>query len=173
MTNKNLINRVLMLFAFLLVTSTSFAQITTEEDMAKAVFETIKNNDLETFSSYCVSKERISKMLDGMEETTPKEKAIKQDLKEEYPENFINQPINKFKLLIDELKNDNNTINKAEFKEVFLNKVRFDITNCKATKLKFKVSFGTTDYRVILNVIKTKDDMFICDFQADKIEIAE
>ncbi len=173
MKNNKLKNRVIMLFAFLLATSTSFAQISTEENMAKAIFETIKNNDLETFTSYCASKERISNMLDGMEETTPKEKAIKQDLKDEDPEFFINQPINKYKLLIDELKKENLTTGKAEFKEVFLNEIRFEITNCKASKLKFKASFGTIEYRIILNIIKTKDDIFIYDFQSDKIEPIE
>ena len=173
MKNKNLMNRVLMLFAFLLVTSTSFAQIATEEDMAKAVFETIKTNDLEKFTSYCTSKERISKMLVGMEETTPKEKGIKQELKQEDPENFKNQSINKFNSLIEELKNSNVTTDRAEFKEVFLNKIRFEVTNCKASKLKFKASFGSVDYQIILNIIKTKADIFIYDFQSDKIEPAE
>ena len=162
-----------MLFAFLLMISTSFAQITTEENMAKAVFETIKTNDLEIFTSYCATKERISKMLEGMAETTPKEKAIKEEFKNEDPENFKNQCVNKFTLLINELKGSNISIKEAEFKEVFLNQVRFEITNCKATKLKFKASFKTIDYRIILNILKTKDDIFIYDFQADKIEPTE
>jgi len=64
--------------------------------MATAVFETIKNSDLETFTSYCITEDALTKILNGMEETTPKEKAIKQDIQQETAENCRNESTHSF-----------------------------------------------------------------------------
>lgn len=170
MKHRKLTNRVIMLFLLLLVTSTGFAQINTEEEMAKAVFKTIQNHDLQTFTSYCASKERIGKMLEGMTETTPKEKAIKQELQQEDHEEFRKNCAKNFNLFIEELGNSNISLKKAKFDDIFLNHVRFDIPNSKASKLKFNMSFGDIKYQTTLNIFKTKDDMFIYYFyfQSDR-----
>ena len=41
--------------SILLIADISFSQVKTEEDMAKAVFETIQKNDSEALSFYCTS----------------------------------------------------------------------------------------------------------------------
>lgn len=173
MKNKKLITRLTMLFAFLLVTSTSFAQVKTEEDMAKAVFETIKTNNLETFSSYCATDERMTNLVDGMSETTPKEKGVKQELKEEKAANFRNECINKYNALIKELKANNSAINKGVFTEITKNKTRVEVTNLKASEIKFKASFNTINYEINIDIFKTKSDLFIYDFQFHIIESVE
>ena len=169
MKNRNLISRVIMLFAFLLVTNVSFAQVKTEEDMAKAVFKTIQDGDLKTFTSYGASEERMTNLVNGMEETTPKEKSIKQELKEEKAENFSNECINKFKLLLKELESNNIVAKEGVFLEITTNETRFEVTNLKASKIKFKASFNSINYEIKIDMFKTKDDLFIYDFQFHKI----
>ena len=159
----------IMLLALLAVTNFSYAQITSERDMAEAIFKTIQNNDLETFSSYCSTKERFAKLVDGMGETTPKEKAIKQDLKTENSDNFRNECINKFKLLLKELTDSNISIKDGVFPEMITNETRVEVTNLKAIKIKFTASFNTVNYEIKLDIFKSKEDLFIYDFHAHKL----
>lgn len=169
MKKNNLMNSVIMLFAFLLVSNTSLAQITTEEDMAKAVFETIKNSDLETFSSYLATDEKMALMLEGMEESTPKEKGVKQDLKEENVASIRKECINGYNSLIKELDTNNIAIDKGVFSDL-TNKVRVEVPNCKAIKIKFIISFNDTiHYEVKIDVFKTKTDLFIYNFHAHNL----
>lgn len=155
-----------MLFAFLLVTSTSFAQITTEEEMAKAVFETIINSDLETFSSYCATDDKMADMLEGMQESTPKEKGVKQELKEEKAANFRDESINKFNALMKELNTNNIAIDKGVFSDL-TNKVRVEVPNCKAITIKFVMTFNDKiHYEIRTDVFKTNTDLFIFNFHA-------
>lgn len=165
MKNKNIISQVVFLFAFLLATSTSFAQITTEEDMAKAVYETIKNSDLETFSSYCTTDEKMTEMLEGMEESTPKEQSVKKELKEENFASFRDESINKYNELIDELNTKNIAIGKGVFSDL-TSKTRVEVPNCKAINLKFVMNFNDKiHYQISMDVFKTETDLFIYSFK--------
>ncbi len=162
-------SRVIMLFAFLSLTSLSFAQITSEEDMAKAVFETIQNNDLETFTSYCITKDGMTKMLNGMEETTPKEKAIKQDLQQETADGFREESTHSFNSLLKELADNNIVIKESELSKTIRKKPRFEVTNLKASEIKFDVSFKKTIYEISVDLFITKGDLFIYNFHFHKI----
>ena len=171
MKNKNLMNRIIMLFAFLLATSNSFAQITTEEDMAKAIFKTIKNSDIETFKSYGASDSKMTNTVAGMGGSTPKEKSIKQELRGEKAENFTKECINKFNLLQSELTNNNIKIKEGVFVKIKTNKVRCEVEGLKASKIKFIVAFDKKEYEIRIDIFKTKNDMFIYDFSFTKPEI--
>lgn len=165
---KYLMNRMIMLFAFLLVTSTSFAQITTEEDMAKAVFETIKNNDSEAFSYYCTSDERMAKALKGVSDTSAMAKGVVSELEMAPHQSMKYAAINSFDEFISELKKENISLKDATFEGLIMNKIKFDINNLTAKKVKFKISFGAVNYRMMIYLFKTKTDMFIYDFSATK-----
>ena len=160
-----------MLFAFLSLTSFGFAQITSEEDMAKAVFETIQNNDLETFTSYCITKDEMTKILNGMEETTPKEKAIKQELQQESAEGFRNESTHSFNLLLKELTDNNIDTKKSELSEPIRKEPRFEVTNLIASEIKFEVSFKKTIYEISVDLFITQGDLFIYNFHYYEIEV--
>ena len=166
MKNKKLMIRTVVLFAFFALTNIGFSQITTEEDMARAVFETIKNSDLETFSSYLVTDEKMANMLKGMEESTPKEKGVKQDLKEENATSIRKECINGFKALIEELNTKSIAIDKGVFSD-FTTKVRVEVPNCKAITIEFVSTFDDKiHYQIRVDVFKTESDLFIFNFHA-------
>ncbi len=165
MKNKNLMNRVIMLFTFLLVTSTSFAQITTEEDVAKAVFKTIKNADLETFLSYCISEDRKTKMLNGITGSTEMEKSIKQELEREKVKILRDGMKNNFNKFLDELKKEGISYKDVEYKEIEGIDHQFEITNLKCYDIKYEVLFNENNYRFEINLYEIKDDIFIYGFR--------
>lgn len=170
MKNKNLMSRVIMLFAFLSLTSFGFAQISTEEDMAKAVFETIKNNDLATFSSYCINEERMAKMLNEMGQTTPQEKGIKQELQKEGAEGFRSYAIKQFGKLISELESNNIPLKDIVLSELKIKKSVFEVTNLKAIESNFDLTFNEISYKVYFNTFKNETDLCVYDFGFYKIE---
>lgn len=173
MKNKNIISQIIILFAFLLATSTSFAQITTEEDMAKAVFETIRTSDLETFTSYCITKDEMTKILNGMEETTPKEKAIKQELQQETADGLRNEAAATFNSLLKELTENNIVIKRSELSKTIRKEPRFEVTNLKATEIKFEVSFKQIVYKISVDLFVSNGDIFIYNFHFAKIQAVE
>ena len=168
MKNNNLMSRVVILFAFLLVTNTSFAQIKTEEDMAKAVFETIKSNDSEAFSYYCTSDERMAKALKGVSDTSAVAKSVVSELETAAHQSMKYAAIKSFDELVSELKQEKISLKDAIFEGLIMNKIKFDINNLTAKKVKFKMSFGAVNYRVMIYLFKTKTDMFIYGFSATK-----
>lgn len=167
---KNLMSRVIMLFAFLSLTSFGFAQITTEEDMAKAVFETIKNNDLKTFSSYCINEERMAKMLNEMGQTTPQEKGIKQELEEEGAESFRSYSTKQFGKLIAELESNDIPLKDVVFSKFEIKKSQFEVTNLKAIESNFELSYNEISYKIIFNAFKTETDLRVYNLGFYKIE---
>ena len=171
MKNKNSMSRVVMLFAFLSLTSLSFAQITSEEDMAKAVFETIQNNDLETFTSYCITEDGMTKIINGMEETTPKEKAIKQELQQESVDNCRNESTHSFNLLLKELTDNNIVIKAIELSKPITVEPGFEVTNLKHSEIEFEVSFEKTIYGISVGLFITQGELFIFNFHFYEIDI--
>ncbi len=153
---------ILLLITF--CSTTVFAQITSEEDMAKAVFETIQNNDLETFTSYCASEERFTKAVNGIEENSPKEIGLKQELKSENADNFTDENINTFNLFHKELTDNNIDITKSELSETITKEIRVEVPNLKATEIQFEIAFTNITYVINANVFITEGDIFIYEF---------
>lgn len=170
MKNKNLMNRMIMLFAFVLATNISFAQIKTEEDMAKAVFETIKNDDSEAFSYYCTSDERMAKALKAVSDTSAVAKGVVSELEMAPHQSMKYAAINSFDEFISEIKKENLSLKDATFEGLIMNKIKFDINNLTAKIVKFKIPFGTVNYHVMIYLFKTETDMFIYGFSATKEE---
>ena len=164
MKNRNLMNRVIVLFAFLLVTSMSFAQITTEEDMAKAVFKTIQDGESEALSFYCSSEKRMTKVINGLTDTSHVVISVKQDMKEANGDKLRYAIIAAFDKLLNELKEDNLNHKNATYEGITLNKIGMDIPNLMSKKIKFKISLDKITYIIRIDVFKTKDDMFLYDF---------
>ncbi len=161
-----LVSKAAILFAILLASSNCFAQITTEEDMARAVFETIIESDLETFSSYLVTDEKMANMLEGMKETTPKEIGVKQELKEENIASIRKECINGFKALIEELNKKCIAIDKGVFSDLS-SKVRVEVSNCKVITIEFVTTFNDEfHYRTRIDVFISKSDLFIFNFHS-------
>ena len=159
-----------MLFAFLSVTSLSFAQITSEEDMAKAVFETIKNNDSEALAQYCISDKRMATALNGVTDTSAVARSVVSELKEAPHEKMRYAVINSFDQFIAEVQKENLILKDAKFEGVIMNGIKFDIGDLKGKKVRFKISFGTINYSVLLYLFKTKTDLFIYGFSFAKEE---
>ncbi len=165
MKNKNLMSQIVILFAFLLVTNISFAQITTEKDMAKAVFETIKNADVETFLSYCISEDRKTKMLNGITGSTEMEKSIKQELEREKVKILRDVMKTNFNKFLDELKKEGVSHKDIKYKEIEEVDHQFEITNLKCYDIKYEVLFNETNSRFEINLYEIKDDIFIYGFR--------
>jgi len=171
MKNKNLMNRIIMLLAFLLATSSSFAQITTEEDMAKVVFKTIENNDSEALSYYCISDKRMTKAISTVTDTSAMAKSVINELKEANHNKMKYTVIANFEKFITEIKNKKLNLKDIKYKGLTKNKIKFDIGNLKAKKVNFNVSFDKTSYVIAMYLFVTKSDMFIYDFSFTKPEI--
>jgi outer membrane phospholipase A len=106
----------------------------------------------------------MTKILNGMVETTPKEKAIKQDLQEESVDNCRNESANSFNLLLKELTENNIVIKKIELSETITNEPMFEVTNLKASEIKFEVSFKKTIYEINVDVFISESNLYIYDF---------
>lgn len=161
MINKNLIIKGILLFAFLIVTNISFAQKVTGEDMAKAVFKTMQNSDVETFLSYCISKERKAKMISNLSGSSGMEKGIKQELENEDLKLQIKEIENNYQQFLDGLIKENIDPKKGVFKEIENIDHQFEITNLKCFDITFKVLFGKNTYRFEINLFETKGDIFL------------
>ncbi len=176
MKNRKIIKNITLLSMLLFLTSISFAQSETESkkvaqnfesenELAKVVFKTIQNGDSDAFLTYCATEDRMKKLINGMGVSTPMEKEIKQELKEEKAENFINGAIMGFNSVLEEAKRDSINMKNGEFPELVFNEIRFEITNLKCSKIKFKISFGKKSYVIRLDIFKTNDDIFIYDLK--------
>ena len=161
MTNKNLVIKGIMLFAFLIVTNISFAQKVTGEDMAKAVFKTMQNSDVETFLSYCISKERKDKMISNLSGSSEMEKDIKQELENENLKSQIEEIKNNYQQFLEGLKKENVDPKKGTFTEIVNIDHQFEITNLNCFDVNYKVVFGDNTYKFEINLFETKDDTFI------------
>ena len=168
MENKNVMPKILILFAFLLITGTGFSQIKTEEDLAKAVFETIKNSDSEAFSNYCISEKRTTKLIAELDDTTAMLKSVKADLAEIPPQEMKNEVIAGFDKLLNTVKEENLDISKATFEIITENKIRMDIPKLMAKKVKFRILIETRYYFVSIDFFKTNTDMFLYDLSFEK-----
>ncbi len=171
MKNKNLMNRVIMLFAFLMVTSTSFSQKNTAEDLTNAVFETIKNNDKEAFLAYCISEDRKTKMLNDMGEESEMEKEIKNEIKRDKVKDIQDEIINVgFTKLVEDIKKNRCKSKNIEFKGIVETDHQFEIKNLKCYDIKFLISCKQANYRVELNLFETKEDLFMFGFNFIQIK---
>lgn len=168
MKNKNIMNRIIIFFAFFLITGTCFSQIKTEEDLAKAVFETLKNSDSEAFSAYCISEKRVTKLLEELVDTTHMVKSVKADLAEINPQDMKNEVIAGFDKLLNTVKEENLDISKATFEMITQNKIRMDIPKLMAKKVKFRILIETRYYFVGIDFFKTNTDMFLYDLSFEK-----
>ncbi len=167
----NYANQLVFMLLFTLIPTISFAQITTEEDMATAVFETIQNSDLDTFTSYCITEDAMTKIVNGMEETTPKEKAIKQDIQQESAEGFRKESTHSFNSLLKELTDNNIDIKKSELSKPITVEPGFEVTNLKHSEIKFEVSFNETIYEINVDLFITQGDLFIYNFHFYEMDI--
>ncbi len=167
---NKLLNQSIILLVFILATNISFAQIKTEDGMAKAIFETIKTNDSEALSYYCISGKRMTKAINGVNDTSAMAKSVVNELKEADYQSMKYAVINSFDKFITEVQKEKLILTDATFEGIIMNKIKFDISNLTAKKIKFKVSFGTINYSVIIYLFKTKTDMFIYDFSFVKEE---
>ena len=168
MKNKNVMNRIIVLFAFSLITGTCFSQIKTEEDLAKAVFETIKNSDSEAFSDYCISDKRVTKLIGELVDTTHMVKSVKADLADVSPQEIKNEVLARFDKLLETVKDENLDISKATFEAVKENNIRMDIPNLMSKKVKFSMLIEKQHYIVRIDLFKTNSDMFVYDLRFEK-----
>ncbi len=167
LTNRNLKNKTLMLFAILCITSLGYAQkfeYTQERELCDAAFKSLQDADLETFSSYCINEKRMEKMLDEMPEETPDEKGIKDELSGMGAEALRGEAISGFKAAIEQAKTDNVNLKDVKFPELGIYNRREKITNPKATMVRLKLT-TKMNYIIVVNIFETKDDMFIWQFK--------
>ncbi|MBI9071635.1 MAG: hypothetical protein JEY94_08545 [Melioribacteraceae bacterium] len=163
MKKRTIMNLALILFSVLLLTGTSFAQefeYEKERELAKAAFTCLQNADLETFSSYCTTEERFSNMLSVLDDKNPKEKGMKSELSQMGVGDFRGEAISGFKKALEQAKINNINLKEWKFPELANYRAKFDMTNLKALKVKFKIK----SYLILINMFKTSDDIFIYDF---------
>ncbi len=134
------------------------------QPMAKNVFKTIQNSDVETFLSHCISEEKNTKMLNGLTGTSEMEKDLKKDLKGEDVKKQINEMKRNFNGFGDELKKDGLKFKEGVY-EFEKNEYQFEVTNLKCYDIKFKVLLNKTIYRFEINLFETKDDTFLFGFR--------
>lgn len=161
---KNLMKQSIMLLALLTVTNFISAQKTTGEEMAKNVFKTIQNADVETFLTHCISEEKNTKMLNDLTGTSEMEKGLKNDLKGEDVKKQIDDMKRNFNGFGEELKKEG-VKSKDGVYEFEKNEYQFEVTNLKCYDIKFKVIFDKTVYRFEINLFETKDDTFLFGFR--------
>lgn len=169
-TNRNVKNTAILLVALLMITGFSYAQEFNHEqerELAKAAFKSLQDADLETFTSYCATNDRLAKMLSDMPEETPKEISIKDELSDMEADELKSESISGFNAALELAKTDNVDLKDGEFPELGTYKVRFEVTNLKCTKVSFDIS-PEKKYLVIINMFNTKDDIFIYDFRMIK-----
>jgi hypothetical protein len=170
MNNKNLISRVIMLFAFLFITNLSFGQIKTGEDMAKAVFITIQNSDSVTFLSYCISENRNAEMINGITGSSEMDKDIKQNREGANVKTLKDEMKNNFNMFLAELKKE-----EISSKNIVYNKIeridhQYEITNLSCYDVQYEILAEENKYKFEINLFETKTDIFIYGFSFAKEE---
>ena len=161
---KKIVNKTVLIVALLTVTNFISAQKTTGEEMAKNVFKTIQNSDVETFLSYCISEEKNTKMLNDLTGTSEMEKELKKDLKGENVKKQIDDMKLNFNGFVEELKKEG-IKSKDGVYEFEKNEYQFEVTNLKCYDIKFKIIFDKIVYRFEINLFETKDDTFLFGFR--------
>lgn len=164
MDHKNLLSKIILLASILLLTNFSYAKIITEEDMAKAVVETIKTNNSDSISSYCVSTKKMMAVINSVTDTTAIAKSVLSELKTEDYQKTNAEVIVEFNKFIEELKKNNINFKDAKFEGVISNKIKFDIGDLASKKVLMNISFGKEIYTVSMYMFKGKTNLLIYGF---------
>lgn len=161
---------ILILFVCVFIAGTCFAQdfeYEEERKLAKAIFNSLQEADLEKFSSYCISEERLTKMLSNMGEKTEKEKGIKSELSGIEPSKMLSEAKEGFKKALELVKSDSTNLKECNFPELGDYKIKFKVTNLKCMKIKYYLC-PENKYLISIYLFKTADDLFIYNFRLTK-----
>lgn len=168
--NLNLKNIIIILFACLLI-SVVFAagfENVQERELARKVLKSLQEGDLETFTTYCINKERAAEMRAQIGDETHEQTEMKNELNDELVTQFRNNAINGFNEAIEKSIKDTFKLKECEYPELAFYKPVMRVNDdVKLVKVKARLSANKV-YMMDINMFKTKDDIFIYGFSLDK-----
>ena len=158
-----------------LVACDSGSKIQTEDDICRAVFETIQNGDAETFNSYCITAEKMTALTKALEEDSPKDKSIKEELAGEDIAKMNGLTADFFKETQSESVANKLDLKTAVYEGVVDSEVRVKTSTFKAVRTEFKISFDAQLFYVRLDVIQAPESISVYDAKLlvfDKVEMS-
>ena len=159
-----------IVFALLLTTNLVSAQnfqYKQERALAKIIFKSLQDEDLESFSKFCITEKRMSQMLDEMDATSEKDKSIKKEISEVKASDMRNEAISGFNKSLVQAKSDAFNLKESKFPELGFYKTRFEMLKVKCITVKVDISTDKV-YMMVIEMFKTNDDIFIYDFKIIK-----
>ena len=163
---------VIMMIGSLFISDLSAEEkLSPEDGIVKAVYETILAGDVDNFLTYCITKEKMKELTDGLSGDSGKEKSIKNEMLGLNIEEFKKESIEGFDKILATFKEDKLNLNNATNNGIVESKTRFEIPNLKAIKLRFNISFNEKNsYLVRLDLFNTGKDIFVYNVKVRKNE---
>ncbi len=141
----------------------SGSKIQTEDEICRAVFETIQNGDAATFNSYCISTEKLTMLTEVHDSDSPKDKDLKAELAGEDITRMTDSTTNFYKKTQSKAAANKLDLKTATYEGIVNSEVRVKLSTFTAVRTEFKISFDDHLYYVRLDVMQTPETIIVYD----------
>ncbi len=136
----------------------------TEEDICLAVFQAMQSGDADSYSSLLITEETLADLLLSLDEASPKEKSIKNDLSSSFDvAEVISESLDSFQDIIQKTKPENGDLTQATYSGLLKSKTRYEAGNHQCKEIYFGMSVGEESYSVSVGVFQTENSIFVYD----------
>ncbi len=142
-------------------------KILTDDDLCKNVFDAIQSQNVDAYVAMLLTDENVKELVDGLDETNPKEKSIKDELATGFKSEEVKAELKAgFTNLIENAKLKSLDLAQATYVGVLSDKTRYEAGNHQCRTLNFGIDFGEEKYYSQVGFFQTETSRFVYDLRS-------
>lgn len=149
----------------LTIESSSFDTNVDIESFTQQIVETIRNNDVSAFKSYCISQEVMDNILGSIAGNTPKESGIKAELSSIDIDIVTNELTANFNKLQKAFSEKDADISVVRLQIILEQDTKLEMSEFSGMGIRFVIGSANTTFIIRSNIFVTKEKAYLFDFR--------
>lgn len=146
------------------IESSSFNTNVDIESFIQNIVETIRNNDVSVFKSYCMSQEGMDNIIQSIAGDTPKETGIKTELSSMDPEIETKKLIANFNNLQKAFSEKDADISVVRLQNILNQDTMLEMSGYRAMRIRYVIGSNDTTFVIKIGTFVTKEKAYLFDF---------
>ncbi|MBI9068668.1 MAG: hypothetical protein JEZ09_15330 [Salinivirgaceae bacterium] len=151
----------------LIIENSSFNTNVDIESFTQHIVETMRNNDVSAFESYCISQEGMDNIIQSIDGNTPKESGIKAELSSIDTEIATKELTANFIKLEKAFSEKGADISVVKLQNILEQNTKLEMSEFIGMGIRFVIGSANTTFIIRTNIFVTKEKAYLFDFKIE------